>query len=344
MRILHCVFTRSLFGSERYAADLARLQHEAGHEVHVAIDRRARIAGVLAPGITVHRVGRLFRRFGLARLMARVKPDIAHAHLSAACKALGGVARRAPAVATLHVGYKARQHDRLEGLVALTESAAAAARAAGYRGRLEKIWNWAPKAADPGSDAGPRVRAELGIAPERFVVGFVGRLHPSKDPETLVRAFRAAALPDAMLLLAGEGPERARLETLIAADDTVRLLGYRTDAPTLYRAFDLFVLPSRFEQVPLAVLEAMGANLPMIVSDIESLAEFVPAPPAHLTPPGDVAALAQLIRSEHAKGRRRQAYDLSPFAPEGQAAKITALYDAVLGGSGGARAAQRPAR
>ena len=77
-----------------------------------------------------------------------------------------------------------------------------------------------------------------------------------------------------------------------------------------------------------AILEAMRAELPMIVSDIESLAEFVPAPPAHLVPPGDAAALAALMAAEHRLGRRRQPYDLSPFDPARQAAKIRAVYEA----------------
>jgi glycosyltransferase involved in cell wall biosynthesis len=332
MRILHCVFTRSLFGSERYAADLARLQSEGGDDVHMAVDPQARIPEIIAPGITVHRIGRLFRRWRLARLIRTLKPDIAHAHLSAACKTLGGIKKRPPAVATLHVGYKSRQHMQLQGLIALTARAESDARTAGYRGAIAKIWNWAPAAADPGPDAGAQSRAELGLADDAFIVGFVGRLHPSKDPETLVRAFKAAALPGATLLLAGEGPERPALERLIAGDPAIRLLGYRTDAPALYRAFDLFVLPSRFEQVPLAILEAMGAGLPMIVSNIESLAEFVPTPPAHLTPPGDDPALASLIRAEHARGRRRQPYDLTAFEPRGQSDKIRAFYTALTSG------------
>lgn len=330
MRILHCVFTRSLFGSERYAADLARLQLQKGHEVHIAVDPRARVPEIIAPGVVVHRVGRLFRRWRLARLAQRLRPDVAHAHLSAACKALSGLGALVPTVATLHVGYKARQHARLAGLIALTARAEEDARQAGFTGRLAKIWNWAPAAADPGPDAGPRLRESLSIAPDAFIVGFVGRLHPSKDPETLVRAFKAATLPGATLLLAGEGPERPALEQIIASDPAIRLLGYRTDAPALYRAFDLFVLPSRFEQVPLAILEAMGAGLPVIVSNIESLAEFVPSPPAHLVPPGDAPALAAMLRVERSKGRRREAYDLGPFDPRGQSAKIEAFYEAIV--------------
>lgn len=330
MRILHCVFTRSLFGSERYAADLARLQRQMGHDVHIAIDPRAEVQTILAPGITVHRVPWLARRMRLKRLLAVLRPDIVHAHLSAACKALGAIAGRPPAVATLHVGYKPRQHARLDGLIALTDSAAARMR--GYRGKVVRLWNWAPAMADPGPEARAAVRRELGLGPQTFLVGFVGRLHPSKDPQTLVRAFRAAALDDAALALAGDGPERADVERLAAGAPAIRVLGYRTDAAALYRAFDLFVLPSRFEQVPLAALEAMQAGLPMAVSNIESLAEFVPAPPAHLFRPGDHGALAAILAAERAKGQRRETYDLSPFDPAAQAARTMDFYASVVGG------------
>ena len=231
MRILHCVFTRSLFGSERYAADLARLQRQMGHEVHIAVDPRAEVQTILSPGITVHRVPWLARRLRLKRLIATLKPDIAHAHLSAACKALGAIAKRPPAVATLHVGYKPKQHARLDGLIALTEGAAA--RIHGYRGKVTRLWNWAPAMADPGPEARAAIRGELGVGPQTFLVGFVGRLHPSKDPQTLVRAFRAAALADSMLALAGARPGPARVGGLAAGAPAIRPRRHRTRAATV---------------------------------------------------------------------------------------------------------------
>ncbi|BCW87460.1 D-inositol-3-phosphate glycosyltransferase [Alphaproteobacteria bacterium SO-S41] len=327
MRILHGVFTRSLFGSERYAADLARLQCQFGHEVHIAVDPRSRLPQLLPEAVRVHALPWFARRWRLKALMKRLQPDICHAHLSAACKALGALTQRPPAVATLHVGYKPRQHARLDGLIALTDSAAA--RIADFKGRVTRIWNWSPRLPDPGADPRGTVRRELGIAGDAFVIGFVGRLHPSKNPQLLVEAYRAAGLKNAALVLAGDGPERADVEKRAAGDPTIHVLGLRTDAARLYQAFDLFVLPSRFEQVPLVLMEAMASGLPIAASAIESIAEFLPVPPAHLFPSEDAQALAAVLNAEAARAQRREAYDMTPFNPETQAAKIMTFYDTV---------------
>ena len=328
MRILHGVFTRSLFGSERYAADLARLQCQFGHEVHIAVDPRSRLPQLLPDGVTVHALPWFLRRWRLKALLKRLQPDIAHAHLSAACKALGAITARPPAVATLHVGYKPRQHDRLDGLIALTDTAAV--RTTGFRGLITRIWNWSPRLPDSGPDARAAVRRELGIADDAFVIGFIGRLHPSKNPQLLVDAYRAAGLKNAALVLAGDGPERADVEKRAAGDATIHILGLRSDAARLYQAFDLLVLPSRFEQVPLVLMEAMASGLPIAASAIESIAEFLPVPPAQLFANEDAAALAAVLQAEAARGQRREIYDRTPFDPETQARKIVAFYENVI--------------
>ena len=326
MRILHCVFTHGLFGSERYCADLARRQLAIGHEVHVALDPRSQVPPLLPAGVTVHRVGRLFRSFRLRAVLGRVRPDIIHAHLSAACKVLGAMRTRPPAVATMHIGFKAHQHAKLDGLIALTSSAAAEA-----AGRpVERIWNWAPDPPSLSDTARDDARRELGLAPGTFAVGFVGRLHPSKNPQMLVRAYRAAALDNAALLIVGEGRDKDEVAALAAGHPSIRLLGYRNDTARLYRAFDMLAMPSRFEQVPLVLLEAMTAELPVAAASIPSICEFLPVPPARLFPSEDVSALTAILRDEHAAGQRRQAWDMEPFDPGLQVAKIMAFYNRIL--------------
>jgi hypothetical protein len=136
LKILHCVFTRTLFGSERYAADLASRQQALGHAVAMAVDPHSRVPSLLDSGIPVHRIGRLLRGRNLATLIARERPDILHAHLSAACKALARMRDRPAAVATLHVGYKPHQQVGLDGLIALTPRDLA--EAAAFPGRLAR--------------------------------------------------------------------------------------------------------------------------------------------------------------------------------------------------------------
>lgn len=115
-------------------------------------------------------------------------------------------------------------------------------------------------------------RDELGIADHTVVIGFVGRLEYQKDPELLMRIFIAyhRMNPDSVLLVIGTGELQESCEAIIAQEGisaSVRFLGSRGDVPDLYQAMDAFCLPSRFEGLPVVLVEAQAAGLPCIVAD-----------------------------------------------------------------------------
>jgi glycosyltransferase involved in cell wall biosynthesis len=138
----------------------------------------------------------------------------------------------------------------------------------------------------------------------------VGRLKAPKDFLTLIRAF--AALPEESFeaLIVGDGPDRAVLEAEIGRfglDGRVRLVGERSDVPALLADSDVFVLSSRSEGLPVSVLEAMAAELPVVASDVGGLAELVvDGETGILVPPGDAPALASALgRLIEDRDRRR---------------------------------------
>jgi glycosyltransferase involved in cell wall biosynthesis len=127
----------------------------------------------------------------------------------------------------------------------------------------------------------------------------VGRLKAPKDFLTLMRAF--AELPEGSFeaLIVGDGPDRAAVEAEIHSlrlDGRVRLAGERDDVPALLAASDVFVLSSRSEGLPVSVLEAMAAELPVVASDVGGLRELVvDGETGILVPPGDAEALAAAL-------------------------------------------------
>lgn len=316
-------------GSERYCADLANRQAALGHEVHVACTRASPLRHALAPAIRVHNFGRFFRGLLLRRLMARLEPDVCHGHLSAACKALGGIRGQHQSVATLHVGYKPHQHARLDGLICVNR--AQAERLAGFPGMARTIANWMPAAPQV---LPPGIREELGLARGTFLVGAVGRLHESKGTDVLVSAFRAAAPTDAALVVLGEGPQRAHLEKLRGGDPRIHFVGYRPVVHGCLRDLDLFVSPSREESFGLAIVEAMGTGVPIIATTAEGPAEYLSDQPVALVPPGSVAALAAAITVAHEQFRAgrlsRVTYDLSLFNPAARIGNIMDFYGHVI--------------
>jgi glycosyltransferase involved in cell wall biosynthesis len=123
-------------------------------------------------------------------------------------------------------------------------------------------------------------RRRLGLPAPAPVIGTVGRLHPVKNHALLLRAFRMVLFdhPEAVLVVVGDGPERVRLEAL--ADDlgvrsAVRFLGTRSDVGRILPAFDVFALSSFSEGMPMTLIEAMAASVPIVSTAVGGIAEIV---------------------------------------------------------------------
>ena len=131
-----------------------------------------------------------------------------------------------------------------------------------------------------------------------FVVIVVARLEPVKGHRYLLEALRqlGPARPNLRCLIVGDGRTRPALEQQIAQNNLggrVHLAGFRDDIPALLSAADAFCLPSLSEGLPFALLEACGQRLPLLVSAVGGMAEFLShQQTAYLVPPQDAAALA----------------------------------------------------
>jgi glycosyltransferase involved in cell wall biosynthesis len=172
----------------------------------------------------------------------------------------------------------------------------------------------------PANGARERVRNELGLG-DRVVLGAVGRLHWVKNYPVLLAAFADAARErrDVSLIIAGEGPERGRLEETVdrlGLGGRVLLLGFRTDVIDLLTAMDVLVHASLVECAVQVVSEAFAVGTPVVSTAVGGAAELVePGVSGYLAPPGDanelrVALAAMLERRDEwkamgAAGRRR---------------------------------------
>lgn len=330
MRIVHVLLTRRFAGSERHAVELANAQAEAGHEVWMVLRKLATqarpdaIAHRLDPRVKVATVGAVLPASWQARrIVRRLRPDVAHAHLNRACKALRGLEGHCLRLATLHIEYKAHQHNHLDGLIAIAPWQLTAIPEP-LRSHSVQIDNWT-RAAQPAADARARLRAEHGIAPEAFVFGALGRVEESKGLDVLVEAWQRAGLPaDARLVIVGQG----RVWELIhsRAGPRVVMPGFVTATQDWMAMFDVFVSAAREEPFGLVFLEAMSAGLPILASASQGarhLAEVIDAP---LLPIGEVEAMAQALRALYQARPARRAYPMQRFDMAARVADVEAFY------------------
>jgi glycosyltransferase involved in cell wall biosynthesis len=186
-------------------------------------------------------------------------------------------------------------------------------------------------------------RKRLGLFPTDFAVAYLGRLHEEKGVEHLVSAFHALlqAHPAARLVLAGDGPSRRSLETTVAAlrlGPFVRFLGAVADPWPLLAGADIFALPSLWEGMPNALLEAMAAGLPCVATAVGAVPEMIAdGREGFLVPPGDSGELARALIELAARLERRQEMGAlarrrveDAYRIETTVAGIERLYDELL--------------
>ena len=327
LTIVHVVFSSRIAGGERHCLDLAAAQASSGHRVHIVGPTRSAIRDAVAPGVRYHGMALpLLRGRRLQRIARALGADVCHAHLGPACKAAAAVQDGAR-IGTLHVGYKVHQHGQLDGVVCVNRQQRG--QLLSYPGESCVIHNWAPAP----TPAQGNLRAELGLRPEQLLVATVGRLHPTKGMDLLVRAFQAEAPADAALVILGEGPQRAELERLIEADARIHLVGFRADVDACLQEVDLFVLSSREEAFPLALLEAMRAGLPIISSETAGPREMLQGQPARLVPIADAAALGRALSetlSQLRHERQRVSYDMRAYDRGRAVDQVETFYRDVL--------------
>ncbi|GAA3303892.1 glycosyltransferase family 4 protein [Streptomyces cinereospinus] len=350
-------------GVARVVADLTRAQLADGLRVTVACPD-GELGGILrrsgadvrhwpatrAPGPSL--TGEVRR---LRRLVADVRPDLVHAH-SAKAGLAGRIAVRGriPTVFQPHAwsfaavgGPAAALATRWERFgtrwAHRTVCVSEAERRTGLRAGIDARWAVVPNGIDtrrfrPAAGAAARASLGPGVDPHAPLVVCVGRLCRQKGQDVLLAAWPSVLrrVPGARLVLVGDGPGRDRLR----APAPVRFAGAVADPAPWYQAADLVVLPSRWEGMALAPLEAMACGRPVVTTDVDGARESLPAglAPHCLVPPEDPAALADAVAAllldpplRDSLGHRARRHVLAAHDVRHTAGAVAEVYRALLG-------------
>ena len=325
MRVLHVAAPAAFGGLEQVVSTLATAQTASGDEVHVAtLSADAGAVAFCAPlaerGVATHLLDVPPRDYwrqhsAIVALGRRLRPDVVHTHGYQADVVAGPAARRAESavVTTLHGftrgGWRNRCYEwlqrrlahRCDAVVAVSDAIAHELAATGVPGeRLHVIPNVLPPSG-PRLDRGA-VRQALGIAEERWVIGWAGRLSREKGLDVLLDALALDPHPGYDLVVMGDGPERDTLVAqaeLLGIGDRVTWAGVVPGAERYFAGFDLLVLSSRTEGSPIVLLEAMAAGIPIVATAVGGVTELLSPTTAVLVAPDDPAALREAIAAAH---------------------------------------------
>lgn len=256
----------------------------------------------------------------IVRAIRRIKPDVLHLHLTYAT-IIGAIAGRmagCAVVATVHNTHTVQAPGLRGTVLRFLETSAirlfvdrvifvgkVTEEANRHRfGRVPMVTiDNVVEPADPGLRARrAEMRATLGAGESEVVILSTGRLHPTKNIGNLLEAFARVlqTRPEARLWISGDGPLAGPLADQarrLGLGQAVAFLGGRDDVPVLLQAADIFALSSDAEGLPLALLEAMSAGLPVVATAVGSVPAYVDAAVGRIVPPGDVDALAGALEA-----------------------------------------------
>jgi glycosyltransferase involved in cell wall biosynthesis len=338
VRVLELLVSTDLGGGPAHVRDL--IAGLAGPEFHFTVGGPA--GGALLPALTA--AGADFEPVAADRLSAGALRDtirlararriqIIHSHGKGA-GLYGRIAARLTGAASIHTfhgihpsGYgglylplERALSRRTFAVVHVSESQAALARTLGLApaGRTRVIVNGIDAAAVRAAAARtPLSRATLGLEPEALVLATIARFDPVKRLEVLLRALPlvVARVPEAQLLVVGDGPERDALHALartLALGARVVFTGAIPDAARVLPLVDLYLTASRREGLPTALLEAMACGVPVLATEAPGNVDAVePEITGRLVPPDDApglaAAAARLLRDPALRARMGQA-------------------------------------
>lgn len=366
LRVLQLISTLPVGGAEEVVAAIMRHLDPELFEVEAAT-----IEGLGAIGEELTREGRRVTALNLSlkrtpawrligavrRLLRERQPDILHAHLyhPNLYSRLAAWGLGIPVVCSVHSVYSRVKLHRLlfnrllapwtEAVIAVSPQVWADIRKYDRvpPDKLHLLHNGVDlQALDlPVSREEARKRLQV----KGFVVGAVGRLEEEKGHAYLLEALRLLAdeLPDLRLLMAGEGRRGEALRRQAAdlgLEEKVRFLGWRRDVPLILRALDLYVQPSLWEGLSLALLQAMAAGLPVVATQVSGFEQIITSGVnGVLVPPRDAVALAAAIRDLYGDaavrarlGEAARCTVVEHYSQDTMLRRLKDLYLAVWGG------------
>ena len=323
MKVVQVAAPAEAGGLERVVESLAVGLHRRGHDVSVATLLLGRSAdhpfvhALQGTGVRLHLLPMaprdyLRERRELRALFAALRPDVVHTHGYRVDLLDRGIAAGLgiPTVTTVHGasttgGTKGKlfewlqrmNYRRFDAVVAVSRQLLERTLADGVpASRLHLVANaWRPRREPLERSA---ARRALGLVDTTDVVGWVGRFIPVKGPDLFLEALARMPEPRPLGVLIGYGPEAEQLRRMASErgiGSRVRFVSDVRDAALYFRAFDTYVLSSRSEGLPIVILEAMSAGVPIVATTVGGVTEALREDAAWLVPPEDPAALASAI-------------------------------------------------
>ena len=260
IKITHILISKGFAGSEKYLCDLIDYQCKFFDVSVIILKKNMMLKKHINKNVKTYQVIDFLKKIQITKIINTHKPDIVHTHLSNAAKCVNK-SDQFKIVATAHMNLKDSILKNCDGLIVSNNTQYKEA-AKFFKGALFKSYLWVKL--KPITKSKSKLKIQLKIPKNNIVFGSIGRFHPQKGFDLILKKFKQEAPKDSTLLLIGNGHQEFKKR--IKNYKNIILLGHIDNVSNYYNLFDVAVFASRWETFGFTLVEAMQFRLPIISS------------------------------------------------------------------------------
>jgi glycosyltransferase involved in cell wall biosynthesis len=260
IKIIHILISKGFAGSEKYLCDLTDYQLKFFDVSIIILKKNIMLKKSINKNVKTYQIIDFLKKIQIKDIIKKSKPDIIHTHLSNAAKCVRK-SSEFKIVATAHMNFKSSILKNCDCLIVSNNTQYKEA-TKNFKGVLFKSYLWTKL--KPITKTKSKLRNELKIPRKNIIFGSIGRFHPQKGFDLILKKFKQENPKNSTLVLIGNGHEEFKKK--IKNHKNVILLGHIDNVSNYYNLFDIAVFASRWETFGFTLVEAMQFQLPIISS------------------------------------------------------------------------------
>lgn len=321
--IIHVILSKGFSGSEKYVLDLARYQKKYYNVYVITLEKNIILNKLLKKHIQVFKINNFFKKYKIQKIINKIKPNIVHTHLGEAVKAVKKSSGY-KVISTMHMNYKIKDYKNTDAIIVSNKTQFNEVSKT-FKGKIFKSYLWVnvPKL----TVSKLNLKKKLKIPSENLIFGSIGRFHPQKGFDILIKCFEELKLKNCTLILIGNGHEDYKY--LESKDNKIKIIGQVNNVSNYYNIFDIGLLFSRWETFGYTLIESMKFNLPIISSIHIGNKDWISKFNIYKINLNKMNHIKNIIKKLHKNKPLRRSYNLEMFDYKRNCKKINNIYKKV---------------
>ena len=324
--VLHIILSKGYgyAGTEKYVYDLIRYQKKVHNVFVVTLKRNLILNKLLKHKVKVFYIGNFFKKIYINKIINNIKPEIIHTHLGEANKIVDK-SNKYKIISTLHMNFKYREFKNCDCIITSNKTQFNEVKKF-FKKKVFQLYLWTNlKKINEKKNI---LKKKLGIHKKNLIFGSIGRFHPQKGFDILIKVFTELNLPNCNLILIGNG--HSNFKETQNKHPNIKIMGPVENVSNYFNLFNFAIFASRWESFGYTLVDAMNFKLPIITSIHNGNKDWLNKFNISKFEQNNHKKLKKLILKFYQNKEPKKKYDISMFDYKKNCAAVSRIYQKIL--------------